>query len=134
MKIGINKVLSLMISLIMVFGTAPYALAEGAECNACSETLTSDDVDYDENGDADSDVENPDSTDSLENESGDDLIRASQWAMEEVELAYQKNLVPPEMLGVLLSTDVTREQFAAIAVKLYERITAKKADNSVVFH
>ncbi len=50
---------------------------------------------------------------------------ASDWAMEEVVEAYQNNLIPNEMLDEALYKTVSREEFAAIAVKLYESIVGE---------
>lgn len=58
------------------------------------------------------------------------ILNVSDWAKAEAEQAFAKNLIPMEMLGLDLKTDVTREQFAAIAVALYERITGRIADDS----
>lgn len=46
----------------------------------------------------------------------------SDWATEEVYEAYQNNLIPDGMLEDTLYDTITREEFAAIAVKLYENI------------
>lgn len=49
----------------------------------------------------------------------------SDWAAEEVREAYQKDLIPNEMLDDVLYNTITREEFAAIAVKLYENLTGE---------
>lgn len=49
----------------------------------------------------------------------------SDWAEDEVYEAYQNNLIPDEMLKDVLYNTVTREEFAAIAVKLYENLTGE---------
>ncbi len=58
------------------------------------------------------------------------VLIVSDWAKKEADEAFARNLIPIEMLGTDLKMDVPREQFAAIAVKLYERITGKIADDS----
>ena len=49
----------------------------------------------------------------------------SDWAAEEVYEAYQNNLIPEEMLEDTLYDTITREEFAAVAVKLYENIVGE---------
>ncbi len=88
-------------------------------CDICS---TSEDEVYESD---DPDDYTPDS----ENSSGVVLI-VSDWAKKEANEAYERNLIPLEMLGTDLKMDIPREQFAAIAVALYERITGKIADDS----
>lgn len=46
----------------------------------------------------------------------------SEWATDEVYEAYQNNLIPDEMLNDILYDTITREEFTAIAIKLYENI------------
>lgn len=46
----------------------------------------------------------------------------SDWATEEVYAAYQSNLIPEEMFYDNLCDNINREEFAAIAVKLYENM------------
>ena len=47
----------------------------------------------------------------------------SPWAQSEIELAYQNGLVPDNMLSYDLSEKVSRGEFAAIALKLYDTIS-----------
>ncbi|MBR5517878.1 MAG: S-layer homology domain-containing protein [Clostridia bacterium] len=54
----------------------------------------------------------------------------SQWAKEEVEEAYDENLVPDVLVGKDLTQKVDRAEFAAIAVALYENLTGSKAIKS----
>ena len=72
----------------------------------------------------------PDEPASGSDENADGVLIVSDWAKQEAEEAYARNLIPLEMLGTDLKMEVTREQFAAIAVSLYERITGKVADDS----
>ena len=51
----------------------------------------------------------------------------SDWAKEEVEEAYDENLVPEVLVGKDLTQKVDRSEFAAIAVALYENLTGSKA-------
>ncbi len=51
----------------------------------------------------------------------------SAWAKEEVEEAYDENLVPEVLVGKDLTQKVDRAEFAAIAVALYENLTESKA-------
>jgi len=46
----------------------------------------------------------------------------SSWARAEVDEAYEKGLIPKEMTVDALNQNITRKEFAAIAVKLYEYI------------
>ena len=55
----------------------------------------------------------------------------SDWATEEVYEAYQNNLIPDEMLETALYKTISREEFAAVAVKLYEYIVGEIPDVSI---
>ena len=88
-------------------------------CDICS---TSEDEEY-ESDDPDDYTPDP------EEQMGVVLI-VSEWAKNEADEAFARNLIPLEMLGTDLKMDIPREQFAAIAVALYERITGKIADDS----
>lgn len=46
----------------------------------------------------------------------------SDWAAEEIYEAYQNNLIPDEMLYDSLYKTISREEFAAVAIKLYENV------------
>lgn len=63
-------------------------------------------------------------------------LLVSDWAREEVEAAVAIDLVPSKMIGENLTKNVTRAEFAAIAVKLYENLTGSKtagnAENAFV--
>lgn len=48
---------------------------------------------------------------------------ASEWALDEVNEAYQLELLPGEMENYDFTGRITRAEFAAIAVKLYEGLT-----------
>lgn len=48
---------------------------------------------------------------------------ASEWAFDEVNEAYEAGLIPDEMKNYDLTDRITRAEFAAIAVKLYEGLT-----------
>lgn len=47
----------------------------------------------------------------------------SDWAKEEVETAYDNNLIPETIIGDDLTQNIDRAEFAAIAVQLYEELT-----------
>ncbi len=47
----------------------------------------------------------------------------SEWAAEEMEKAYKAKLIPDELLYKDLTEDITRAEFAALAVRLYEKVT-----------
>lgn len=53
---------------------------------------------------------------------------ASDWARDEVNRAYEKDLIPEEMTGEDLSDIVSREEFAALAVKLYEKLSGTSTE------
>lgn len=55
----------------------------------------------------------------------------SEWAKEEVEKAYEEDLVPDVLVGKDLKQNITRAEFAAIAVQLYETWTGKTATANV---
>ena len=46
----------------------------------------------------------------------------SDWAKEEVEEAYKENLIPDVLVGDDLTEKIDRSEFAAIAVKMYEKL------------
>lgn len=52
---------------------------------------------------------------------------ASQWAEDELERAQQKNLIPEVLYDQDLSQKITRGEFAAVAVQLYEEWTGETA-------
>ncbi len=93
------------------------------ECPHCGETFEESEDVYDQDGDifcpyCDEyifDIEK--STDDTEIE-----LITSDWAEDEVYEAYQNGLIPNEMLKTALYKNISREEFAAVAVKLYEKI------------
>ena len=54
-------------------------------------------------------------------------LNASQWATEELNKAEKAGLIPDLLKGVDLTRPITREEFAELAVKLYEKSTGKAA-------
>ncbi|MGM9937761.1 MAG: S-layer homology domain-containing protein [Candidatus Ornithomonoglobus sp.] len=56
---------------------------------------------------------------------GDTIV--SDWAAEEVQEAFDENLVPDVLRGADLTEKIDRAEFAAIAVTLYEKLSAKTA-------
>ena len=52
---------------------------------------------------------------------------ADDWAVEELKRAQQKGLIPAVLNGKDFSNAITREEFAAVSLKLYETISNKKA-------
>ncbi len=53
--------------------------------------------------------------------------KVSEWAKEEVEEAYKKGLIPESLIGQDLTKTISRAEFADLAVKLYEKMSGKKA-------
>lgn len=53
-------------------------------------------------------------------------LLVSDWAREEVEAAVAIDLVPKELIGENLTKNVTRAEFAAIAVTLYENLIGQE--------
>ena len=53
------------------------------------------------------------------------IVNASDWAMEEVTAAYYIGLIPMELQNADLTENVTRAEFAAIAVMLHENLTGE---------
>ncbi len=58
----------------------------------------------------------------------------STWAKDEVEKAYANGLIPKKMAKGDLTKKVTREEFAAIAVELYEELTSKSVGEATNCH
>ncbi len=54
----------------------------------------------------------------------------SDWAIEEVEKAAEYGLIPDRLLNADLTERITREEFAATAVKLYEKMSGKSANET----
>lgn len=96
------------------------------QCPYCEETFEDNDDIYDEEGYAvcpycDGVI------DTLEEvpEEIEFEFATSDWAVEEVYEAYQNGLIPDEMPETALYKTISREEFAAIAVKLYENIVGE---------
>ena len=53
---------------------------------------------------------------------------ASDWAVPELQRADALGLIPDRLKGQDLTKPITRAEFAAVAVKLYENLTGKKAE------
>lgn len=53
--------------------------------------------------------------------------KASQWAGTTVEKAEQLGLIPDSLKGVDLTKPITRREFAAVCVKLYEKLSGEVA-------
>ncbi len=54
--------------------------------------------------------------------------KVSSWAKEEVKVANYNGLIPGNLSDQDLRNNITREEFAAIAVCLYEKLTGQKAE------
>ncbi len=52
---------------------------------------------------------------------------ASQWAATELKKAEEYKLIPESLNGADMTKPITREEFAELAVKLYEKVTGEKA-------
>lgn len=53
----------------------------------------------------------------------DPVANSSQWANTELQEAYEKGLIPDVLLGKDMTGTITRGEFAAVAVKLYEALS-----------
>lgn len=51
----------------------------------------------------------------------------SDWASNEIEVAYDKKLIPEILIGEDLTQSITRAEFAAVSVKAYELMANTKA-------
>ena len=56
------------------------------------------------------------------------IVNASDWAMEEVSEAYDMGLIPEALEDENLTENVTRAEFAAIAVMLLENLTGESVN------
>lgn len=54
----------------------------------------------------------------------------SQWAISEIEKAYENSLIPESLIGLDLTQKVNRSEFAAIAIQLYEKLSGKVVTES----
>ncbi len=52
---------------------------------------------------------------------------ASAWAKPEIDEADKKELIPESLMGADMTKPITREEFAELTVRLYERTTGKTA-------
>lgn len=50
---------------------------------------------------------------------------ASAWATEQLQKAYDEGLIPDSLIGADMTKPITREEFAELAVVLYEKTTGK---------
>ena len=57
----------------------------------------------------------------------------SEWSTIEMAKAYEKGLIPESWKNVNFTKDITRKEFAAIAVKLYEALSGKRAELPEVY-
>lgn len=57
----------------------------------------------------------------------DDEIQASDWAKDEMAQADALGLIPDVLVGADLSRDITRLEFAAVCVKVYENLSGTAA-------
>ena len=55
---------------------------------------------------------------------------ASDWALDELKKAEEMDIIPDSLLKEDLKKDITRAEFAAVSVKLYESLAGKKAEAS----
>jgi hypothetical protein len=61
-----------------------------------------------------------------------DLSSASDWAREDIMSAIEKDLVPEELQGNY-TANITRAEFCALAVALYETVTGEEIAGRVMF-
>lgn len=61
----------------------------------------------------------------VEEEKGPFYAAASKWAVPELEKAFEANLIPPILFEVDMTKPISREEFAELAVSLYEATTGK---------
>ncbi len=57
-----------------------------------------------------------------------DYDHASSWAISELDKASEFGLIPDSLKGADMTKPITREEFAELAVKLYEQTTGTSAD------
>lgn len=57
----------------------------------------------------------------------DEYSEGSQWATPELEEAVANNLIPNSLIGADMTQPITRGEFAAVAVQLYEQLTGGRA-------
>ncbi len=59
----------------------------------------------------------------------DTTYQASDWAVEELKKAEELAVIPESLMDKDLTEDITRAEFAAVSVKLYEYLEGVKVDN-----
>lgn len=62
-----------------------------------------------------------------DNETKTNFSKCSDWAKDELAVAVSEELVPEIFNGTDVTQNITRKEFAHVAVKMYERITGQKA-------
>lgn len=109
------------------------------ECPYCEELFLESEDMYDEYGDVycpycdeyifsrDDDEYEDEYYDGFETTSFDSTV--SDWALEEIEEAYENDLIPETLIGRDLTYTIDREEFATIAVQLYETLTGESAES-----
>jgi hypothetical protein len=55
-------------------------------------------------------------------------FKASNWAKAELQKAIDANLIPDILQGADLTKPINREEFAELSLRLYEKVTDKKAE------
>lgn len=63
-------------------------------------------------------------------ENGEYYTHVSTWALDDVQEADTAGLIPETLKEADLAKDITRAEFAAVSVKLYETLTGKEAPAS----
>lgn len=96
-----KKVIGIILTFVLSVAAVSYAFAEGLVLSGNSEDVAVNDV--------------------VEFE-----FVTSDWAKDEVMAANEKKLIPEHLMTANLTKDITRAEFAAIAVNLYENLIGEE--------
>ncbi len=69
-------------------------------------------------------------SDSSKNDKDTIWSKVDDWALDEMEKAAKQNLIPDTFKGKNFTKEISRADFAAVAVNLYEVLTSKKAETT----
>lgn len=122
-QIGDNLCSLLVVFVLMVVMClgVPTVFADEGENIAEDEIV----IDVEENADVDVDIEDEDTD--VDVEESDIYAGASEWAVEEIKKAAEYNLLSEKVIGNYTS-NITREEFCELAVRLYEELSGQAAE------
>ena len=118
-----SKELSFTDTVVLERGTYYFSISKYSGYGPYSFSFNMDnDENYQEDEDSDDNSSYEDSEYADDYSETEIDFDTSGWAETEINDAHQNNLIPDEMYDLIFSNAISREEFAAVAVKLYERM------------